>query len=391
VFFFSVLLCPVYMCAAFAVPALFASRAWADVDTVVASIDAYEGGALKAVPSGNSVTVTGVKTNARTPLELDITGVSVVWGATLSGDSRQAVPGNALLVVGGKGNFEVAQNGTIFNETLPRHSAVEVKGDAAFTVKGIVGAAGSNAVAIAARRGTITVEKGGQVRSPRGVAITTIVSKEDRPELSSVALKDKSGITGEVEFVKDGGYISTYYGDVTVDFVIEIDFATSVTEKFPLLVVANGAKLTLTPKARFREGAGMDMAVEKGAALSTVGDMTFNGFLTNEGTISNSGKFANMGIFENKGRFVNTGTLTNVGKLRNDGTIVTTEGKIANEGSIDNTKGKIEGRKNITGKGEIIESNSRHHKHGGCETGLGLTGLAALLGAGILKARRRAA
>jgi hypothetical protein len=386
-FFFAVFLCPVFMCTAFAVPALFASRAWANANSVAASIEAYGHGALRAVSDGNIVTVSGRKTGARTPLNLDITGVSVIWGAELAGDFRDAESGSALVSLTGKGSFEVASYGSIFNSARLDVSAIEVSSDTALVVRGQVRATGDDALAISAKRGTITVEKGGKVHSSRGVAITTVANKSVRPEHSSVTLKDETGIVGKVEIVHDDRYVATFFGDVTVDSEIRV-FHEPTDERFPALVVSKGAKVTLTRNARFQGGVDIDVDVLAEGSLFIDGPINFRGLLMNEGAIFNSGAFINRGTFGNKGKFINTGTITNDGTVVNEGTLDTDKGKLINSGVINNIHGKIFGKNNISGKGNILEH--RKKKHGGCDAGAGFAGL-AVLAAGLFGSRRRAA
>ncbi|MDR2174774.1 MAG: hypothetical protein LBO82_02405 [Synergistaceae bacterium] len=376
-----VFLLSVFLCAA-AVPFFFASAAWADAKNVAAAIHAYASGDLRAVPAGNRVTVTGTKAGAKTPLSLDITGVTVVWNAALSGNFRAARPGSALVLLSGRGNFDVSPSGVIFNDASADIAAVELRNGAALSVGGTVGATGSRASAIYSRHGGITVEKGGKVQAPRGAAIRTYAHAGDRPELSSVTLKDTAGLVGEAAVVKDGRRVSTFYGSTVIDSGTVFDTAFSDgADKRPLLVIAEKAEVALTRSARFTEGEGVDMKIEKGGSLLSGGTVTLRGTLQNDGEISNSGTFVNKGMFANRGTIVNTGTIVNDETLENAGTLDTEKGKIVNNGVIDNARGKIKGTKNISGRGKII---APYRDGGGCSAGLGLAGLAASAGAGML-------
>jgi hypothetical protein len=373
------------MCAAIAAPSLFTSAAWADADSVADSIDDYSDGELDAVSSGNRVTVTGAMLHAKTPLVLDITGVTVVWNATLTGSFKAADPGSALMIVSGGGTFEVSPNGSIHNDASFDIATIELRNGAALVVRGTVGASGDYASAIHAKHGRVTVERGGTVRSPQGVAITAYSHEKDRPDLSSVTLKDTAGITGEVTLLKGNKHVSTFYGSVKVGYDIGIGYDGKDKSKRPLIVVAEGAELILTRSARFEGGPGVDVEIEKGGTLISAGRVILGGTLQNAGEIANSGTFTNKGTITNSGEIVNTGAFVNDGTLINKGTLDTTEGTVANSGRIDNIHGRIDGRKNIGGRGTVIDP----HSDGGCDAGLGFAGLAALLGAGVFTTLRR--
>ncbi|MDR1623068.1 MAG: hypothetical protein LBS00_11900, partial [Synergistaceae bacterium] len=378
VFFFSVFLCATVM------PSFFPSMSWADAKSVAAAINAYEDGELEAVPSGSIVTVTGTETNATTALNLDITGVTVIWNATLTGHYKAVAPQSALVLVSGKGNFNVS--GVIFNDTLFDTAAVEVRNGAALAVKGMVKAEGKGASAIYSKHGRIKVEKGGKVQSPQGLAIGIYAGEGDSSELSAVTLEDTTGLVGEVALVEDGRYVSTFYGTTTIDYDMNaIDRGKD--KKRSLLVIAEKAEVLVTHNAHFTVGANVDMEIKKGSILLSGGTVTLEGTLKNEGAISNSGTFVNKGTLTNKGTMVNTGSITNDGKLVNEGIFDTMMGKVVNNGLIDNTRGKIDGEKNITGRGDMVDSRNG----GGCNMGLGFMGFIASLGAGARGYLRRGA
>jgi hypothetical protein len=107
------------------------------------------------------------------------------------------------------------------------------------------------------------------------------------------------------------------------------------------------------------------------------------------GKLVNSGQFTNKRTFNNKGELVNLGTVTNDGTLVNEGKIDTINGKIVNNGFLDNTRGTIEGGKNIHNQGQGRVRSPYKDSDGGCDTGLGLAGLAAFIGAGLFGCSRR--
>jgi hypothetical protein len=406
-----------------AVLSLSPSAVWADAKSVETAINDYGNKGLKATASGDIVTVTGAEAGAKTLLSLDISGVKVVWNATLSGDFKAAASKSALLIVSGDGSFSVSPGGVIFNEASAETAAVEVRGKAALTVNGTVRAVGSNATAIYSKQGVVTVEKGGKVQSPRGSAIRTYDHGGIYSGPSTVTLRDTAGLVGETALVEASGrYVSTFYGDVLMDS----DRVFSSRDQRPLIVIANDAELTLTRNAHFTEEEGVDMRIEKNGALTSDGAIVIGGSLENEGWIVNSGQFTSKRMFRNKGAFANEGTfindytltnekggkivnsgqftnkrtfnnkgelvnvetVTNDGTLVNEGTIDTSNGKIVNNGVLDNTRGTIVGGKNIhnQGKGDV---RYPHKDGGGCDAGLGLAGLAALAGAGLFGCSRR--
>jgi hypothetical protein len=401
-----------------AVLSLAPSAVWADAASVAAAIDAYGNKGLKAAVSGDAVTVTGAEAGAKTPLSLDITGVNVVWNATLSGDFNAAASKSALLIVSGGGSFNVSPSGVIFSDAPAETAAVELRDKAALTVNGTVKAAGSNATAIYSKQGAVTVEKGGKVQSPRGSAIRTYDHGGIDSGLSTVTLNDKAGLAGEVALVEASGrYVSTFYGVAAMDF----DRVYSSRDMRPLIVVAEDAELTLTRSAHFTEEPEVDMYVRNRGTLISDGTVVIGGLLENEGQIVNrgqftnkrrfnnkgefvnegtfvndytlanesggrvvnSGQFTNTRTFENKGEFVNLETAANDGTLINEGRIDTIDGKIVNNGFLDNSRGKIDGGSNIQNRGQGRIRNPRKDDDGGCDAGLGLAGLAALAGAGI--------
>jgi hypothetical protein len=279
----------------------------------------------------------------------------------------------------------VSPGGVIFNDAPAGSAAVELRNGAALAVGGTVRAAGNRASAIYSKSGSVTVETGGKVQSPRGAAIRTYDHGGIYSGPSTVTLKDKTGLAGETALVENGRYVSTFYGDAEMDF--SSVFSSAGRNRRPLIVIAEKAELTLTSNAYFTEEADVDMEIRKGGILFSDGTVTVKGYLLNEGVIASSRQFTNDGTFHNKGEFINTGTLTNNGTLTNEGTLDTTNGKIVNNGLLDNSRGKIEGGKNILNRGKIVNLHSGGG--GGCSTGPGLAGLAAFIGAGIPVCSRR--
>ena len=117
--------------------AVFAITSHADTAAQLAATITNYG--LTAVASGNTVTVTGTKTDATTGLTLDIdNGVSVVWKAELTGDIPLFEFSNGwgpipLITLTGTGSFEV-QSGKV--EQIGDGYAVSNEGAGTVTISG---------------------------------------------------------------------------------------------------------------------------------------------------------------------------------------------------------------------------------------------------------------
>ncbi|MDR1377222.1 MAG: hypothetical protein LBJ22_06895, partial [Synergistaceae bacterium] len=205
----------VFLGAAAIVFCLLTSAAWADASSVAAVINRQEG--LEAVADGDTVTVTGMAANVLTSLDLDVSGVNVIWNATLTGDFKEADSEDALLLVSGAGGFVISPGAVVSNDAAFNVAAVKVTGSAELTVKGTVYAEGDYALAIYSEHGTITVEEGAKVQAPRGFAIATYEDDGDQVGNSVINLKDKTGIAGIVTDMENGKYTAAFYGDMIID------------------------------------------------------------------------------------------------------------------------------------------------------------------------------
>jgi hypothetical protein len=140
---------------------------------------------------------------------------------------------------------------------------------------------------------------------------------------------------------------------MVIDYDIDIDHIDET--EGPILVIAEGATVTLESSVHFTTG--LEMTIKTGATLYSNGEVTVRGKLNNEGRIVNGGKIINKGRFN------------------------TSEGTVDNQGVFDNSQGEIIG--SISGN-KPIEGGS-----GGCDMGVGFVALAVLMGARTIKIRRR--
>ena len=134
----------------------------ASPDELVAVIEAYEGGGLAAVADGDTVTVTGAVSDAASTLELECDdGVTVIWGAALSGDADELVrfSGGTLIITDG-GAIEQTGDG----------DAIWAAGDIAVD-GGSVSAADGNAIQIDQLESATITLNDGIICADSGIAI----------------------------------------------------------------------------------------------------------------------------------------------------------------------------------------------------------------------------
>jgi len=171
-----------------AIPALAPAVRAVYANDLVEIIDGWDGGGSGALSarlnSNDEVIVTGTVLGAMQPLLLDIDpGVTVVWGAALSGTVGYHAENMCLVRLTGDGTFNVAQNGAVMSD-----------GPGGYAIN----AEGSN--------GTIIVS-GGTVSSTAGTAIyapCTVIPIEDTGGSSIDAIGlDGSGGSAPPEYPTD--------------------------------------------------------------------------------------------------------------------------------------------------------------------------------------------
>ena len=137
----------------------------ADAATLANAINTYGGGAISALASGNTVTVTGTRTNVTVRLPLNIDGgVLVIWQGSLTGSTA-----TSLIAVEGTGTFTVASGGKI--EQTGQGMAIDVTSAATVNISGTVSATNTQGVAIRNNSsGTVTISSG-TVSSAEDIAI----------------------------------------------------------------------------------------------------------------------------------------------------------------------------------------------------------------------------
>ena len=154
--------------ALFAAMPITASAAATAEEMAADIINFYHGGSgsLTAVPSGNTVTVTGNVTGATSPLTLNTSNLSIIWQANYSGNAGS----EALITLTGEGVFTVASGGSITNNG-DNHTIEAEYNNVTINVSGGNVKSIGRGYAIACGKGAQTINiSGGSVSSDDDVA-----------------------------------------------------------------------------------------------------------------------------------------------------------------------------------------------------------------------------
>jgi hypothetical protein len=303
---------------------------------------------LDAAPVGNTVTVTGTKTNAATTLDLgDISGLTIDWKATLSGAAPNIASESFLIQFSGEGDFNIT-GGKITLE--PRDywtRAIVAEGGANVTLSGgeIEGLGVQDTGIDISGDGTLTIS-GGKLTIPNGngafantISITntsgvtgvicdtspweisaygTVTTTEDSELFYEEGFSDNWDNMGDVTYIAKDGAIWNIEG-VTSD--------SSQRKPKITLKIENGGTMNLkSTHLKFKgilnvEEPNGELNLDENSSITIVG-----GTATSGGTININGTLTNLD------RLINNGTINNY-----SGNTLDNQGTLTNNGTINNT------------------------------------------------------
>jgi hypothetical protein len=417
---------------------LLAGSAWADADSVAEIIEDY---GLNADVSGQTITVTGSKTDATTTLELgDISGLTIdlqaELTATLTATMDNWQGGNLnLITANGNGNFNIKNGGKIKlldpsaekrapEDPYPRSgwprmvrlegATVTVETGAELELTTAKGSAISHYGKLKINGGTVFVPHGNIGDGDLEPMYDIEIQDSAIDGLNGLAnLNGKYCVFGGLTYIADDG--SQGNGDGSFELVVAPNATLTFTRPNSgnfgpgvTLSIDQGGTLVIDSGASFEldgtlvvNGKGV---IEENATLVVVGTLIIRpgGEIENHGTIIVDGTIINYEYFKNHGTIINkSNTIRNYGTITNTGTIDNeSAGVIINEegGTIDNTNGTINNEGTIKSDSAIenvdgndvqpVATDSSSGGGGGCNAGYGIIGL---LLAGIVTRKYRKA
>jgi hypothetical protein len=380
--------------------------------------------------SGQTITVTGSKTDATTTLELgDISGLTIDWQAelsvTLTATMDNWQSGNLYLITAnGNGNFNIKDGGKIklldpsARQRNPENPYPHPVGDYPL---------GGWPRLVRLEGATVTVESGAEVEltTAKGSAISDSKLKINGgivrvPHGNIGTLKEMEIQDSAIEGLAGlAGYNGKLYVFGGLTYIADEGIADGSGSSFDLVVAPNATLTYTRPKSDTYSGFNFTLTVEQGGTLviDSEAPFEFPGTLELPGTLEVNGKVVveenatlvvvgsiiNYGNIENHGTIINTGnTIRNYGTITNTGTIDNeSTGVIINEdgGTIDNTNGTINNEgtiksdsaiENVDGNDVQPVATDSPSGGGGCNAGYGMVIIGLLL-AGIVTRKYRKA